>query len=145
MTTCPFCGAHDPDAMKIHGVCCTCAETEFPAYSITTEKGFYVSREIADVTQMIAEMEEGTQVKVTLRKFLGRHLIDYTSVKVLGTTTEDRLARLEALQGISCAPASWGITAARIQLVREKRGASLDGAKRILIANFGRPLPEEQE
>jgi hypothetical protein len=60
-------------------------------------------------------------------------------------TTADRLARLEALQGIGPAPTSWGVTAARIRLIREKRGASLEGARQLLIKNFGLPLPEEEK
>lgn len=58
---------------------------------------------------------------------------------------EDRILRLEALEGVAPAPDSWGITAERIRFIRDKRGASLEGARRLLVANFGRPLPEEQE
>lgn len=146
-TKCPFCGIQnpDPESMKATGLCPVCAEAEFPAYTVTTEDGFHVRRDIREVVQFVAEMEEGTQVKVSLRKRLGRHLIDLLPAKPLGPTTEDRLARLEALQGIGPAPTSWGVTAARIRLVREKRGASLEGARQLLIKNFGLPLPEEEE
>jgi len=144
---CPFCGAHNPDheSMKTFGLCPVCAEAEFPAYTVTTEDGFHVRRDIREVMQFVAEMEEGTQVRVSLRKHLGRHLIDYLPTKTLGPTTEDRLARLEALQGLEGAPKPWGITAARIQRVRELRGASLEGARQLLIKNFGQTLPEEEE
>jgi hypothetical protein len=58
---------------------------------------------------------------------------------------EDRIRRLEVLEGVTPAPDSWGITAERIRFIRDKRGASLEGARRLLVANFGRPLPEERE
>jgi hypothetical protein len=132
--------------MKTFGLCPVCAEAEFPAYTVTTDDGFHVRRDVREVMQFVAEMEEGTQVKISLRKRLGRHLIDLLpATKPLGPTTEDRLARLEALQGLSPAPKPWGITAARIQRVRELRGASLEGARQLLIKNFGQALPEEEE
>lgn len=60
-------------------------------------------------------------------------------------SVDERICRLEALEGVAPAPDSWGITAERIQCVRNKRGASLEGARRLLIKNFGKPLPEELE
>ena len=58
-------------------------------------------------------------------------------------TTEERIVRIEILMGVAQPPQEWGITAERIMFVSAARGCGIQAAKRALIENFGKPLPEE--
>lgn len=57
---------------------------------------------------------------------------------------EERISRLEALQGLIPPPVEWNITTDRIRLVSNERPCGLLEAKRELIKNFGDTMSEER-
>jgi len=58
---------------------------------------------------------------------------------------EERVKRLEVLEGLASPPKEWNITPTRVKNLRAKKGIGLTSAREILITGFGEPLKIDEE
>lgn len=61
----------------------------------------------------------------------------------MSKTTEERILRLEILNGLAEIPTKWGITDVRLRHLRDVTGWSLEGCRKALIERFGEAHPLE--
>lgn len=65
-------------------------------------------------------------------------------MKVIKTRSlEDKVTRLEILQGLAAPPKWWHITPDRVKNLAGVTGVSLQTARKMLVTNYGDKLPEE--